>query len=136
MEKRAYFAWFKRLDFYGHSVAVNYRGQSKFSTNFGALVSLLVFGLIFSYTSLRFKKMVLFENPNISKNTVFEDISQYGNLTASENRFDFGFTFINLKNWSYDSPDPSIATVSVRRVEMTTSPQISFARFPLPINNC
>lgn len=96
MEKSSYFPSFKKLDFYGHNVAINYRGQSKFRTNFGALVSVLVFGLIFSYTSLRFKKMVLFENPSVSKNTVFADISKYGNLTASENRFDLGFSFINL----------------------------------------
>ena len=72
MKKASYF---EKLDFYGHSVAVNYRGQSKFRTKFGAVVSVLVFGLILSYTSLRFKKMVLFENPNVSKNTVFADIS-------------------------------------------------------------
>lgn len=116
MEKRTYFKWFKRLDFYGHNVAVNYRGQSKFSTNFGALVSILIFGLVFSYTALRFKKMVLFENPNVSKNTVFEDISEYGNLTAKENKFDFGFAVINLRNWSYVVPDPSIVTFDFRRI--------------------
>jgi hypothetical protein len=106
------------IDQYGHSITVNYRGAQKFKTIYGSIVSIFVMTLIMTYTGLRFKKLVLNEEPNVSKNMIIEEMSEYGIVRADENRFHFGFGLIRISDWTFVRPDPRFLELAVRRVDM------------------
>ena len=50
--KDKFWETFKKADIYGEQVGVNYRGEGTFSTNWGAMVSLLTIIVVFAYLGI------------------------------------------------------------------------------------
>ena len=46
------------FDFFGHPITVNYRGNDKYQTSFGSLVSIICFALMLAFSLFKFKTMV------------------------------------------------------------------------------
>ena len=134
--KKGFKKAFLDLDFYGHRVSVNYRGQQTYSTQCGSLMSIIVAGLVIVFTLLKMKQFVGREHPNFTKNTVFKALDEYGDLKAERIGFEFAFAMYNIRTRKYSYPDPSMLSVGVRRVDMTMGPIITFEKHPLPFGMC
>jgi len=56
---------FKSMDMFGEGVALNISGETKFQTCFGALLTLLIFGLSLTYAGYKFFSLVYKEDTSI-----------------------------------------------------------------------
>ena len=63
--------YFKGIDMYGESVHINYQGHEKYKTIYGALVTLVVIFIMTFYSAFKLKKLILMENPDQLKNTIW-----------------------------------------------------------------
>lgn len=127
----------KQLDLFALPVTINYKGNQKFPTIFGSVVSVLCFTLITVFTMLKVQGLLNRDNANISTNTIMVDLQEeFGVLNAKENRFDFAIGLINLKTWQYASVDPRFMSLTARRVDMTLGSNVTFSKTVLPIVPC
>ena len=127
----------KQLDMFAPAVTINYRGNQKFSTLCGSLVSVICFTLITVFTLIKTKGLLLRDAANISTNTINVDLQEvFGVLTAKDNRFDFAFALVDLKSFQYATPDPRFMSITARRVDMTLGSNVTFAKTPLPLVPC
>ena len=55
------------LDVFGEPVSVKYKGANTFKTLPGALLSLLLFGFIFTFALLSFLDLIAYRNPIVSQ---------------------------------------------------------------------
>lgn len=54
----------KQIDLYGEPVGVNHEGQSTFRTGFGGIMTIFIFSLLLSYSTIKVKKLLLHEQPD------------------------------------------------------------------------
>ena len=53
---------FKSIDFFGEEVKLTYKGRAKFKSIFGAVVSLVMIGIMVAYAGYRLKNIVEKQN--------------------------------------------------------------------------
>lgn len=99
----------KKIDIYGQNIQLAYRGDEKFKTTPGAIVSLMVIAVMMAYTG--FKTYVLFNkvNPTISKAEFIRDLDSEGAFRPYQLGFDFAFGIVN-------GLDPSVGFYQVQEV--------------------
>ncbi len=68
--------------------------------------------------------MINKRNPDIVSNTVLRDMDEAVSLSASEQRFQFGFAWLDMVTWTVRENDPRIAVPAMRQVDWTFKPYI------------
>lgn len=67
---------FKSLDIYGEKVSLSYQGSDTYKTSPGAVVSLIVIGVVVAYAAYRAYILVNFINPDVSKKSFLRDLDE------------------------------------------------------------
>lgn len=108
----------KPFDFLGEPVALNYQKRSTYKTSFGAIISILAFLFVFSFSIHRSRRLIEDWDPEFIVNTVLEEMANFEEIEAIDNRFEFAFTFLSIRPYKFVEYDPRIATVNARIVRM------------------
>jgi hypothetical protein len=58
---------FKLLDLFGQNVNLNWNGQDKFRTTFGAIVTLVLFAVLIAFAVFKGNDILKRLNPSVSK---------------------------------------------------------------------
>jgi hypothetical protein len=96
---------FPQLDWFGHPVTVNYRGSQHYQTSFGSIVTIFCGMLILIFTGIKLKDLVERDDAIFTKNTISVQLDdEFDKIYARDHRFDFAFSFVNLRTWEYVLP--------------------------------
>jgi hypothetical protein len=74
----------QRFDSYGTPITVNFKGESKFKTKVGGLLSLLLNVGIVVFGCFKLSALVKRENHTDSFNEIFHNLTAIGNLTGAQ----------------------------------------------------
>ena len=104
---------FKALDQFAPEVSLTFEGRTKFKTINGAIATLVVFGLIASYASIGFVRVVSGEIESITTQQLFTNLGQEGlaGLKATELGFKFAVGILG------EELDPTYATLKAQYVQ-------------------
>ena len=80
--------------------------------------------LVTAYAGIMLDRWLNFKNIDFVGNTILSDMSEDLVLSARENRFQFGFAWLNIVSWQTVKHNPRIATPNVRTVDMQIAPFI------------
>jgi len=80
------------LDMYGYPIGVNYKGESAFKTKLGAVLTMLTYAAVLTYSLVKFNRLVHRDRPEITRT---EEIIRLGDATNRFNfeEYNFWFTF-------------------------------------------
>ena len=76
------------------------------------------------------------KSPNIVTNMVLKDMSELPPLSATDVRFQFGFSWMNIIKWRITPHNPRYGIVEMKYVEATISPYIEFNKTDVPHGPC
>ena len=129
----------RRLDFFGKTIAMNYKGSSTYQTTMGAFCTVIMVLFVVIYSSLKFLEFLNYDQPDFIVNTVLKDMHQdYPEpFVASDNRFEFAVAFLSVLPYRFKAHDPRIGQMNMRMVEMETKNEaITFTKHPFPSAPC
>ena len=80
--------------------------------------------LVTAYAGIMLDRWLNFKNIDFVSNTILTDMSEDLEMPARENRFQFGFAWVNIRSWQTVKPDQRIAIPQMRSVGMQIAPYI------------
>ena len=107
---------FKSIDMYGKGITFNYEGEETFKTHIGALVSFVIFSILFIYAILLLKTLFGRDDTSVSKTTLRKELMDDKEVQQlGYNNFMFGFDLQDDSNVSYLN-DESYVTYKLKQV--------------------
>ena len=106
-------------DMLGHDLSVNYRGNAKFNTYVGSIISLGIYAMVLVQLLQKVTDLVQMRDPQISVLTrplYEEEVIEFGEINLHDFRFDFGVFFrpgkaVNDYPQEYVSIPPNIGRI-------------------------
>jgi len=82
---------FKEIDLYGHQVSLTYKGEQKYNTIPGAIVSVIVILTILAFSSYKCIVFITKQDPSVSKQSYSRDLDHEGSLNPKHFGFSIAF---------------------------------------------
>lgn len=102
----------------------------------GATITILTGLILVAYLGISLDRLFGHKDPDIMTNTILRDMSEIENLSAQEERFQFGFGWLKMLDWRIVPHDPRFGIVQMRMVRMQITPFIKFTKEPLDFDWC